>query len=96
MPEVIAHLNGFVPYHEFKEKPGLLESSLPDAPTAHNPLQGQLLVEKLGKQGRRVNGIGRRIVSNREGEKDKAIEAEKENVKHYVLSITVSLNLHSF
>lgn len=36
-----------VSYHELKEEPGLLKSALADAPTAHHPLEGQLLVEEL-------------------------------------------------
>lgn len=49
----IYHKKNYVPvqisvsYHEFKEKPGLLQSALPHAPTAHHPLQGQLFMEEL-------------------------------------------------
>lgn len=41
--EVFAH-------HQLEEEPGLLQGRLPHAPAAHNPLQGQLLVEKLQSQ----------------------------------------------
>lgn len=42
-----------VSYHEFKEKPGLLESALPDAAAAHHPLEGQLLVEELSRAAKK-------------------------------------------
>lgn len=35
-------------YHEFKEKPGLLQSTFPHTSTAHHPLKGQLFMEELG------------------------------------------------
>lgn len=34
-------------YHQFEEKPGLLQSTFPHTPTAHHPLEGQLFMEEL-------------------------------------------------
>lgn len=34
-------------YHQFKEKPGLLQSTFPHTSTAHHPLEGQLFMEEL-------------------------------------------------
>lgn len=36
-----------VSYHELKEEPGLLQRTLSNTPTAHHPLEGQLLMKEL-------------------------------------------------
>lgn len=37
-------------YHEFKEKPGLLQSTLTYTSTAHHPLESQLFMEELSQK----------------------------------------------
>lgn len=48
---------GTVTYHEFEEKPGLLQGPFPHTSTAHHPLKSQLFMEELGLVGR---GKGKR------------------------------------
>lgn len=76
-----------VSYHEFKEKPGLLQSALPDASTAHHPLEGQLLMEELSRAGEQKTETKEVERERQKGRGNKARQRECEAPGEVLLSI---------
>lgn len=63
------------PHHQFKEKPGLLQGTFSDAPTAHHPLEGQLFMEQL-KQTIKSETRGQNNEGERRTDKDRKIKGD--------------------